>query len=101
MPLEQAINGGRAIKGGFAIVAKEPFYRGSDAKYVKVNEDFSIPKESLLGGYVYFLGDYDLSAFLKDCELKVMSKETEAEYVIYNAIHDAPPYWFYDLMDKA
>jgi hypothetical protein len=99
-PLIEIIDQARTLKDEFTIVAREPFYLGCGAKLVKTNGDSALPEESLSGGYVYFLGKYDLSKLLEECALKVMSKEAETEYVVHYAINDAPPYWFYDLPSR-
>lgn len=94
-PLWAAIIRARAsLPPDFLIVAREPFYLGADAAYVELDGAY---REA---GFSPFLDMHDLEKLLEDCDRKVMSDFSRAEYVIYYATNDAYPFWYDDLVDR-
>lgn len=99
-PLWAAIIRARtSLPPDFLIVAREPFYLGADAAYVELDGS-RMPTAAREAGFSPFLDRHDLEKLLEDCDRKVMSDFSRAEYVIYYAVNDAYPHWYDDLVDS-
>ena len=88
------------LPDGWAICAKEPFFRGSEAKLVKCLENYELPSDAISEGFRYFLDQSDVEELLLMLQAKECSRETKAEFVIHYAVQDAYPAWFSDLQDR-
>ena len=92
MNLAEIVSGLESIDESLCIVAKRPWAGESEAKLVRLTEDFRIPEEVLSAGYEYFLE----VSIARDDVLSgpvALSKEQQLAAVIYYAEYDAYPEW--------
>jgi hypothetical protein len=83
------------------IVAKRPWEPYSEARLVRLTEDFKIPGEDLDQGYEYFLEvSVALDAVLDGLD-DILTKEQRFSAVLYYAENDAYPDWLCAIRDKA
>ena len=92
MKLADIVAGMETSDDSLCIVAKRPWTGRSEAKLVRLTEDFRIPQEARSAGYEYFLE----VSIARDEVLSgpvVLSDEQRVAAVIYYAENDAFPEW--------
>ncbi len=99
MNIEEAINIAEQISDEMVLVVKPPLTWGSEALYVPLSDDFSIPKSVSDAGFEVVLDHEDLMTQLEYIRSKKASTRTIAEFVIHYAVNDSWPEWFNDLPD--
>lgn len=92
MKLSDIVNGLGTTEDSLCIVVKRPWMGDSEARLVRLTEDFRVPEEVLSAGYEYFLEvsvarDEVLSGPI------ALNDDQKVAAVIYYAENDAFPEW--------
>ena len=83
------------------IVAMRPWGPESEAKLVRLTDDFRVPADQLQQGYEYFLEVSVAFDKVLDGLEDVLSPEQRFEAVLFYAENDAYPDWLCALRDQA
>jgi hypothetical protein len=99
MNIEASLANIQNVPEEYALIAKQPFTWGSEAKFVKLTDDYRVPQSELDVGFEHLLGKEDISNLLSFLKVKKMSLKAKAEFIIHYAIYDAYPIWIEDIAD--
>ena len=97
MKLSEAIERARAASDELCIVARRPWSPESEARMVKLTEDFRVPEEVKAAGYEYFLEVDAIRRELMDDFPQSLTSDQVVSAVIYYAEFDAAPQWLNEL----
>jgi len=100
MQLREIIDDLESVDDSQCIVAKRPWKPDSEARLVRLTDDYRIPSETTEQGYEYFL---EVSVALNevlDGLNSALSSDQRVSAVLYYAENDAFPEWLSTFRDE-